>query len=125
MNYGCEAWGFHDARNIEKIHLSFFKRTMGLKRSTQDDFIYGSLGRFPMLVHRQARIIRYWVKIVSGEKPLYVNQLYALSLNSIDSNSKDNWARNVKKLLCNSGYADIWRAQGTLNPDAFCKSFKI
>ena len=27
LNYGCESWGFHDAPNIEKVQLKFYKRT--------------------------------------------------------------------------------------------------
>ena len=126
LNYGCEAWGFHDARNIEKVHLAFFKRIMGVKRSTQDDFVYGCLGRVPMLIQRHYRIVKYWVQIVSGKKSLYVNYLYMASLNSIDTTtSNHNWARNVRLLLCNTGYADIWRAQGVFDPNAFCEAFKV
>ena len=126
LNYGCEAWGFSDAQNIERLHLSFFKRIMGVKKTTQGDFVYGILGRVPMVVIRHSRIINYWVKIVSGNKSLYVNQLYMCSFNSIDRNNNDNnWARNVKKLLSYAGYADVWRAQSVTNPEAFCKHFKV
>ena len=79
-----------------------------------------------MVVMRHSRIINYWVKIVSGNKNLYVNQLYMCSFNSIDrNNNNNNWARNVKKLLSYAGYADVWRAQSVTNPDAFCKHFKV
>ena len=98
---------------------------MGVKRSTQDDIVYGCLGRVPMLVQRHYKILKYWVQIVSGKKSLYVNYLYMSSLNSIDHNRNNNWARNVRCLLRNTGYADIWQAQGVFDPDAFCKAFKV
>ena len=39
--YGCEMWGFHPAPDIERVHLSFLKRVLGVKKSSQNDFIYG------------------------------------------------------------------------------------
>ena len=31
--YGCEVWGFHPAQDIERVHLSFIKRDLGVKKS--------------------------------------------------------------------------------------------
>ena len=66
--YGCEVWGFHPAPDIERVHLSFIKRVLGVKKSSQNGFIYGLLGRYPMPIIRQCRILLYWLKIVSGKK---------------------------------------------------------
>ena len=65
--YGCEVWGFRPAPDIERVHLSFLKRVLGVKKSSQNDFIYGLLGRYPMRIIRQCRILSYWRKIVSGK----------------------------------------------------------
>ena len=34
LNYAGEVWGFHSASDIEKVHLSFMKHLLGVKRST-------------------------------------------------------------------------------------------
>ena len=52
LNYSCEVWGFHSARDIEQVQLCFCKRILGVKKSTQNDFVYGELGRFPKIIHR-------------------------------------------------------------------------
>ena len=39
LNYGCEVWGFHNAPNIEKIHLRFCKQILCVKKTTQNDFM--------------------------------------------------------------------------------------
>ena len=39
LNYSCEVWGFHSARDIEQVQLSFCKRILGVKKSTQNDFV--------------------------------------------------------------------------------------
>ena len=31
LTYGCEVWGFHTAISIERVHLQFCKRLLGVK----------------------------------------------------------------------------------------------
>ena len=68
LNYGSEVWGFHDAPEIEKVHLKFCKNILGVKNSVQNDFVYGELHRLPMKYARTVNILKYWLKIVHGEK---------------------------------------------------------
>ena len=124
LNYGFEAGGFHSAPNIESVQLSFYKRILKVKKSTQNDFVYGILGQMPMQIHRHCRIIRYWTKIVLGKKSSYVNLLYSSSLQNIENGNINNWAFNVKNLLCSNGFGDIWRAQFVDDQDGFCKAFE-
>ena len=88
LNYGCEGWGFHKAPNVERVHLNFCKKILQVKRTTQNDFIYGELGRYPMFVCRQIRIIRYWLNIVSGRKAPYVCALYHTQLSIVNNGQK-------------------------------------
>lgn len=44
LNYGSEVWGFCQAKHIERTHLMFCKQLLGVKTSTQNDFIMGNLG---------------------------------------------------------------------------------
>ena len=68
LNYAGEVWGFHSASDIEKVHLSFMKHLLGVKRSTQNVFVYGEFCTRPMKVLRKIQILKYWVKIVHGKK---------------------------------------------------------
>ena len=43
LNYGSEVWGFSKATAVERVHLQFCKRQLGVKKTTQNDFIYGYL----------------------------------------------------------------------------------
>jgi len=45
LNYGSEVWGFVKGSSVERLHLQFLKRVLGVKRNTQNDFIYGEVGR--------------------------------------------------------------------------------
>ena len=124
LNYGCEVWGFENAKQIETVHLGYCKRILGVKRSTQNDFIYGILGRFPFHIYRQIRIIKYWLKIVSGRKSLYVNNIYHSSISSDNFEQKPSWALSVKNLLLRSGFGDVWYAQGVGNENLFLLHFQ-
>ena len=122
--YGCELWGFHTSPDIERVHLSFCKRILCVKKSSQNDFVYGLLGRYPMQITRHCRIISYWLKIVSGNKPLYVNHVYQSAVTRMTNTPSRNWAYDVKQLLCTSGFGDVWYNQGVSDPESFIKAFK-
>ena len=64
--YGCGVWGFHLEPDIQRVHLSFCKRIMCVKKSLQNVVLYGLLGRFPLELNRQCGIMSYWLKIVTG-----------------------------------------------------------
>ena len=69
LNYGSEVWGFHDAPEIERVHLKFCKSILGVKTSVQNDFVYGELQRRPL---KYARIMNIW-----REVPLCKHLLFA------------------------------------------------
>ena len=64
LNYGSQVWGFAQCACIERVHLQFCKRLLGVKKCTQNDFVYGELGRLNFQYVRYFIIIKYWVKIV-------------------------------------------------------------
>jgi hypothetical protein len=52
MNYCSEVWVFHKATQIERAHLSFCKRLLGVKIRCQNAFVYGETGRVFYITHR-------------------------------------------------------------------------
>ena len=58
LNYSSEVWGFHNANNIERIHTQYCKRILQVKRCTQNDFVFGVLGRFNLAFNRYIRIVK-------------------------------------------------------------------
>ena len=123
--YGCEIWGFHPAPHIERIQLQFCKRILGVKKTTQNDFVYGELGRMPVQNIRFARIIKYWLLIVIGKKSYYVTVLYNALLNSVDVDNKPSWVKSVKSLLCRIGLGEAWFNQGVGDIKCFMSCVKL
>ena len=51
LTYSSEIWGFENKATIEKLHLQFCNRILGVRSSTQNFMEYGELGTFPLEVH--------------------------------------------------------------------------
>ena len=59
--YACEIWGFSTSKEIERIHLKFLKSISNVKTTTLSASVYGEVGRYPLYICRQIRIITYWI----------------------------------------------------------------
>ena len=69
--YGCEICGFSNFAAIERIHLKFCKLLFNLKQSTPDCMVYSELGRYPMEIQINTRMITYWSKLINEEDNKY------------------------------------------------------
>ncbi len=78
LNYGCEIWGFDKFIEIERIHLKFCKRLLGIKASSSSMGVYGELGRYPLYINRNVRIIKYWCKLIHSNN-IIISKLYKVS----------------------------------------------
>ena len=76
------------------MHLKFCKQLLGVKQTTQNDFVYGELGRYPLIVHRQYKIIKFWLKILKDKYRVFTKICYDMMLNDmvLFPNTKYNWA---------------------------------
>ncbi len=125
LNYGGEVWGFSQANQIERVHLKFCKRLLGVKLSTQNDFIYGELGRKTMQTNRLYTIVKYWFKILQVSDRKFINSIYKMMLSDIEERpNKQNWAALVRNLLSELGFYHVWLAQGVGNVNSFLIAFK-
>lgn len=120
LNYAAEVWVFCKADKIEVVHLQFCKRLLGLKQCTQNDFIYGELGRVSFQNKRFFIIIKYWLKIILCNENKLIKHVYNMMLQDIDTMAnKENWALLVKKLLGSLGFNEVWMAQGVGDVNVF------
>ena len=78
LNYGCEIWGFIQGNSLERVHLQFCKQLLGVKKSTQNDFVYGVLGRTTLITKRYLVIVKYWFKILMSNDNKYINLIYRM-----------------------------------------------
>ena len=126
LNYCSEVWGFHSAKAIETTHMSFCKRMLGIKQSTQNDFVHGELGRMDYQSLRYINIIKFWIKVTHTEEQRYIKLTYNMMLRDLELHpNKQNWASMVKHLLSRLGFLEVWNAQGTGDISNFLAIFKI
>ena len=97
LSYGSEIWGFHKAPDVEKVHLMFCKKLLGVKKSTSNYMVYCELGRLPLRIYRLLRIFKYWLKVRNSQncitKSCYNERILF----------NDEWIVNIKKELCTLG----------------------
>jgi hypothetical protein len=125
LNYGAEIWGNINALPIERVHLKFCKEILGVKSQTQNEFIYGELGRIPMRKQRIIIMIRYWLRVLKCKDTKYTKVAYNMLLkDSQELPNKINWAIIVKNILENTGFSLVWHAQGVENNNMFMSIFK-
>ena len=112
LNYGSEVWGFAKADNIERVHLQFCKKLLSVKQCTQNDFVYGEIGRCSFQLTRYRNIIKYWLKILHCSEMKYVRIIYNMLFNDcITFPNKVTWVTLLRDLLGNLGFMDVWLQQ--------------
>lgn len=108
LTYGSEVWGFHAAPDIERIHLKFMKRILGVRPQTTNAAVYGELGRVPLNIVRKERVLKYWFKIIKTEGSL-INKLFKYQIENNNNNNDVMWADQVKNLLSELGFSYLWQ----------------
>ena len=61
--YASEVWGHIKGKAVERVHVDFCKRLLGIKRSTNNSMVYAELGRVPLRANTLFNI-RYWYRIL-------------------------------------------------------------
>ena len=77
-----------------------------MKLSTNNLSLYGELGRFPLILGRQARIIKYWLNLHNiKNNNCILKTLNLVMRNKVQSNPNNttSWTAKVKYLLEHSG----------------------
>ena len=108
---------------IERMHLQFMKKLLGVKRTTQNDYIYGELGRVNL--QRYYSIIKYWTKLLTTDINKYSKKIYLLLKIDCENNIRvKNWCSLLKQLLCTLGFYEVWLFQEVGNASVFLSYVK-
>ena len=73
LNQNDDKW---DANQIEKVHIQFIKRILGLNRSTSTTLIRGDIGRHSLKSRIVLRNIKYLKQIKNKDNDSLVKQAY-------------------------------------------------
>jgi hypothetical protein len=115
-------WGFTKSKEIERLHLKFCKKILNVKVNSCNVAVYGELARYPLYISRYVKILRFWFKMLETDNIILKN-VYSIALEDCN-NGKTNWLSNLKLLLCNHGFSDIWDFPDSVNSKIFLPIFK-
>ena len=105
---------------LERVHLQYCKRLLGVKKCTQNDFVYGELGRMPLQNHRFYSIVKFWIKILLSDSKKYIRLVYNMLYQDIlDRPNIKNWCSLLRDLLFTLGFQEVWYFQTTGDPKLF------
>ena len=106
LNYGCEVWGNNKSKKLERVQLKFYKRLLKVPWNCSNSAVYGELARYPLFVVRFGRIIKFWCKIALSDN-IILNNIYGLALRDCNL-GKRNWLADVKSMLDNYGFSEVF-----------------
>ena len=109
LTYGSEIWGFENTDSIEKVHNDFLRKITRSKRSTPMYMVYAELGRHPISLDINCRMISFWTKIITGKQSKLSSLLYQYMYSN--GNYDFKWLHHIRSFLCNVGRNDIWLSQ--------------
>ncbi|XP_053399819.1 uncharacterized protein LOC128557111 [Mercenaria mercenaria] len=111
LHFGGELIGSYPCTDLELVHTKFLRRILLVKRSTNTAALYGELGRVPLVIIRKVRMIKYWLKILKSPHDSLIYKTYEmlrLDANASRSYNGRNWAFQIKQLLQEHGFSNVW-----------------
>ena len=57
--YGSEIWGVYNYHEVDKLHIKFCKRILGVRKNTQNYAVLGELGRVPLFILAKERAVNF------------------------------------------------------------------
>ena len=99
---------------------NFVKKILSVKQCTQNDFVYGELGRCNFQNKRFYTIIKYWLKIIHCQNTKYVKIVYDMLVNVFNVYpNKVSWVKLLHNLLGELGLMESWLQQNVGNVHGF------
>ena len=67
--YGSEIWGIYNYKEVDKLHIRFYKMVLGVRKQTMNYAVLWELGRLPLSSIAKFIYIKYWLKIQDKNNP--------------------------------------------------------
>ena len=122
LTYACEVWGYEDNKIIERVHTEFLRKITKTRKSTPMYMLYGELGRYPIQITIDVRMIKFWNKIVVGKQSKLSFVCYKVLWQTLNRRSK--WINYIQGILEKTGKTNIWIKQDRLNNKCVHKTIK-
>ena len=111
LNQNFEKW---DSNSIEKVHLHFMKRLLGVNRSTTNVLIRGELGRYSLQEKCIIKNMRYIKYVKSKDESTLVKQAYNYEMSKSENRTSiNNTIENLNKRIdeIEGGHVDLFKTK--------------
>ena len=93
--------------HIERVHLYTCKRFLHVFDKTENDIVYGELGKYPLWITTISKSIKYWFRLLKQPEHFWSKKAYNTSLNLHEKRCV-TWVTRIKAVLCNNGFEQVW-----------------
>lgn len=81
-----------------------------MKRSSFNDAVYAELGRIPLITKRFCSISKFWKDVLCSNNCIVLKCYEKMYINC-ELHGHKNWASDVKKILNEIGFNEVWNKQ--------------
>ena len=106
------------AEVIERVHRCYIKRILNVKRTTTSNAIYGETVRFPLIINRKIRVVKYWLKLNNLTANCILKAVYNMLYNECE-NDKTTWVSKIRDMLNVIGFNFVWLYPQSLVTNVF------
>ena len=129
LSYGCELWGAYlkqtfqnwEKSPIEKVHLRFCKYYLGVNGKATNIACRAELGRFPLKLQIDLRILKYFVRLTDLLEDSLAKQAFMISKSLSDAH-RSSFYPNLH-LILQLYNIDNPNNQEILVTETFCNSY--
>ena len=98
------------------------KHVLDVKATTNTAMVYAETGRYPLAIHVNLFINKFWFKILNSD----VHQLIYIIYHYVFQQSYlGEWLSHVKNILCINDFGKVWIDKGVTNQNRFLKALEM
>ena len=122
--YSCEIWGCGNLYRVEVFYRKFLKIILQLNSSTPSTMIYSEVGKLPLELTINKRILSFWIKVSEDSRFKYSNVIYKSMLQLYHPAGRYDfpWFRKIKEILTSCNFSNLWQDQSQYSTKQFLKS---
>ena len=114
--YGCEIWGTKPQDILEIFYRKFIFKILYLRPSTPSCMVYGEVGKLPLQVTIDKRLISFWLRLLNKEESYLAHIVYMIAHNLFVCDVyKAKWLCRVKHIVDNCGFSYLWLNQSMMD----------
>ena len=116
MLYGCEIWGTQPQDMLEIFYRKFILKIVYLRPSTPSCMVYGEVGKLPLQVTIDKRLMSFWLRLLNKEESSLAHIVFMITHNLfVRYVYKAKWLCRVKHIVDNCGLSYLWLNQSMMD----------